>query len=390
MVKEFEMRKNASQMARAKIGKSGKINPRKLSRFALDNDIFQRITTVPQGKNHGLVIFIDLSGSMGHIIKQTFEQAISLATFCRKENLPFEILGFSDRAHGMYHLDSHYKPVEKDLAVHDQHFHIKQYLSSTMTSAEYRRAVENMLYVGDSQNKRHYYDLTPDSEQLSGTPLNETVIASIDIVSEFKSKYRLDIVNTIFLTDGMGGCPNNYYGAKREVTDYAYSEAYSHKWEYFNINRDAIYLQDKRSGYRVRIEEKTNQYNDGFCVTRGLIELAKKITGAKYTGYMISDRRGAANMVYDYEYTQVDWSTRKLQMSNLTKQFTNDGFISSQKFGFDEYFFVSNDSLRIEDNKIEVNAGQTKGAITRAFVKSLNKRGLQRMFLNKFVQNLAV
>jgi hypothetical protein len=77
------------------------------------------------------------------------------------------------------------------------------------------------------------------------------------------------------------------------------------------------------------------------------------------------------------------------QITAFNKKVVADGFYSSKKFGFDEYFFVLQENLRINDQQIAVDSSATKNAIAKAFSKSLNKRGLQRMFLNKFVQNLA-
>lgn len=388
MIKEFEMRKNATQLSRAKISKSGKLDPRKLARYSMDADIFQRVSSVPQGKNHGLVIFLDLSGSMSGCIKDTFEQSIMLASFCRKTNIPYEILGFSDRAHAKYsnHNKQYWNQKIGDLDVGGAHFHIKQYLSSAMNASQHREAVSNMLFSAWSISAYSYYPLTPDTEQLSGTPLDEAVIASIDIVSEFKSKYRLDIVNSIFLTDGFGGNNNATISGFRESSWDGKTTTYPTQ-TYFDVARDAVYLEHKRTGTRVRMRSEVNQYQDGFSATRALIEIAQKVTGAKYTGYMICDRHQAAHTVYDYEFKFVDHGLRLQQRKSLIKQFTDNGFISSKKFGFGEYFFVATKNLKVQES-LEIS-GETKGAITRSFMKSLNSRGLQRMFLNKFVEQLA-
>ena len=51
------------------------------------------------------------------------------------------------------------------------------------------------------QNKIQW-SYVPYAIQLTGTPLDQTIMASIPIHNEFKKKYRLDIVNQIFLSDG--------------------------------------------------------------------------------------------------------------------------------------------------------------------------------------------
>lgn len=380
MVKEFEMRKNASQLARVKVGKSGKINPKKLSRFNLDQDIFQRVMSVPEGKNHGLVLFIDLSGSMQSLIQKTFEQAVLLTMFCKKVNIPFEVYGFSDHYNkSQYEISKEpmYKPTNGDLLCHTPNMHIKQYLSSTMSSTQYRAAVNDMLLVGKIHKDYDNYGYMPPTEHLYGTPLDEAIIASIDLVSEFKQGYKLDMVNTIFLTDGLGSVTRQY--VEDDKLRYAYGD-------------DTIYVQHKETKYRVRMENKLkgSKNDDGFTSTRALIELAKKITGSKYTGYYITtSKRDMINFVYPYEFNHISYNATNTQKKSLLTRINSEGFYSCNYFGFDEYFFVLSENLKIEDNKLDVEAGAKKNVISKAFMKSLNSRGLQRMFLNKFVQNLA-
>jgi hypothetical protein len=385
MVKEFEMRKNASQLARARVGKSGKINPKKLARYNMDTDIFQRITNVPQGKNHGLVMFIDLSGSMCDIIGSVFEQAIVLTQFCKKVNLPFEVYGFSDSlvAVEKFGLNTDGQPYSycqlkpNDLCVNDRSFHLKQYLSNTMPSNVYREAVQNMLFVGAAYNRDRYghYDLVPDTERLQSTPLDEAIIASIDVVSEFKRNYRLDNVNSIFLTDGQGGMSNHMVGDNNRAIWMSY--------------KSSVYLQHKQTKDRVRVQSllKSNDSRDDFMYTRAIIELAQKTTGAKYTGYFIANKREICRMNHPYEYSYSNGYNE--QIKNMGKRIVDNGFLASTKFGFAEYFMVLNNNLKIEESKIDVAPDAKKGVLARAFIKSMNTRGLQRMFLNRFIENIA-
>jgi hypothetical protein len=89
LAKEFEMRKNAEQHSRAKISKSGEINMSKISDYHFTDDIFKKIMTVPNGKSHGLVMFIDWSGSMANHIHSTIKQMLTLVLFCLQVNIPF-------------------------------------------------------------------------------------------------------------------------------------------------------------------------------------------------------------------------------------------------------------------------------------------------------------
>jgi hypothetical protein len=242
-----------------------------------------------------------------------------------------------------------------------------------MNGMQYRAAVNNLLYVGASQMS----GFTPSREILYGTPLDESILSSIELVSEFKTGYRLDIVNCIFLTDGQGATNNQFFNSNSKL-------------DYYRSN-DTVYLQHKNCKNRVRLKSlfKNNRYTDYFQTTRGLIEIAKQITGAKYTGYLITNKSNIINTVFNYEFNFIDHITSHQQRKSLSKKITEDGYFASNSFGFDEYFFVEPSNLRVTEQAINVDANAKKGAISKAFMKSLNSRGLQRMFLNKFVDNLA-
>ena len=94
LVKEFEMKKNAKMYARASQDKTGVIDPNKLHTYKFAEDIFKKITTVPNQKNHGMVFLLDWSGSMQHHLLPTVEQLLNLVMFCRKINIPFSVYKF--------------------------------------------------------------------------------------------------------------------------------------------------------------------------------------------------------------------------------------------------------------------------------------------------------
>ena len=69
MVKEFEMKKSADAYARATTSKTGMLDMGQLHTYKYNDDIFAKVTTLPGAKNHGLVMFLDWSGSMAGNLK---------------------------------------------------------------------------------------------------------------------------------------------------------------------------------------------------------------------------------------------------------------------------------------------------------------------------------
>ena len=84
MVKELECKKSAAY-ARATTSRTGVLDCTKLH-YKYNDDIFKKVTILPDGKNHGLVFVLDWSGSMGVILDTvTSSEFIS---FCRKVKIP--------------------------------------------------------------------------------------------------------------------------------------------------------------------------------------------------------------------------------------------------------------------------------------------------------------
>ena len=73
LVKEFECRKAASSYARASTSRTGVLDTTKLHTYRYNEDLFKKVTTLADGKNHGLVYILDWSGSVSytHLTLQT-------------------------------------------------------------------------------------------------------------------------------------------------------------------------------------------------------------------------------------------------------------------------------------------------------------------------------
>ena len=95
MAQQFELRKAATAYKKTSIAKTGKLNEDKLWAYKITEDLFQRALIVPDGKNHGILMYVDLSGSMYKNMSGTVDQLMTVAAFCRKVNIPFDVYGFS-------------------------------------------------------------------------------------------------------------------------------------------------------------------------------------------------------------------------------------------------------------------------------------------------------
>ena len=96
LVKEFECRKSADAYARAGQSKTGVLDTSRLHTYKYNEDLFKKVTVIPDGKNHGLIFLLDWSGSMSNEILATVKQVLNLTAFCKKVQIPFEVYAFTN------------------------------------------------------------------------------------------------------------------------------------------------------------------------------------------------------------------------------------------------------------------------------------------------------
>src|SRR5210317_2009499 len=214
LVKEFEMKKAATAYKRASTDKTGIIDPLKLPNYKFSDDIFKRLTIVPDGKNHGMMMLLDWSGSMSDTLMNTVEQLLNLVEFVKKVNIPFEVYFFtSERGYDEKRKCFNYK--DGDWMFED--FNLVNCFSHRMTKKEFELAGMYMYHMAQYYNASYVYhrDFDADLEMaryngfgvpgqfyLGNTPLNEALVFCSKLIPMFKSKYDIEKMTFITLTDG--------------------------------------------------------------------------------------------------------------------------------------------------------------------------------------------
>jgi hypothetical protein len=389
LVKEFELKRNASQFARAKVAKTGELNLDKIFSYKFNDDLFQRVTKIPGGKNHGMVMFIDWSGSMSDNITQTIEQTLVLADFCKKVNIPFRVFSFTDSGGGVimdykkYKYGPEYwskktknfsaKPI--DLALSRNGYASFELLSNNMTSAQYNFAQKKLLQFGAIYSKSRYSRMgdVPDGWELNSTPLNEAIVFANHFVPMFKETYKLDIVNTIFLTDGDGNFTdqiittdgnqqnaNTYYGLRyRELAN--------------------IIVTDPRT-------KISGHAKPGQSITAALLDLLRNRTGTNLVGYFIMP---TASKKVVQRVLDISGLTHQEDTHNIINKIRKDKFYSLSTYAYDKYFLVSANDLVINDEEMTVTTDTSKRDLMKAFIKNRQSKLMNRILLNKFIEEIA-
>lgn len=355
LVKEFEAKKAAEMYARINISKTGVIDTNKLHSYKYNDDIFRRLTNIPKGKNHGFIMFLDWSGSMQWNLKDTMKQLFSLCLFCKQIGVPFEVYAFKDNG-----CDNPFTYIGQENVIGASTLVLRNFLSSRMNIQELNFAM-TMLWCAANRN-------WINCDGMGGTPLNHAIMIAPKLVDDFRAKNKLEIVNTIFLTDGES---NPSDGIKNETTP-------------------RIPNQSRRYFYVDPMTRKTYDwfpwgYGMSGDNTNTLLRILKDRTGCNLVGFFLFGN--SFNKFSSQFNLRGDWDNLK----KIQKYWNDNKFYPIKSAGYDEYYVI--DSKAMKDTKNELLIDNTKKntakQMAKAFSKFAQKKTVNRVLLRQFVDRVA-
>ena len=359
MVQQFQMKQAADADKRTSIAKTGVLDTVNMINYRWSEDVFLKNEVHADGKNHGIVMYIDWSGSMNGILKDTIEQLLILTEFCQKVNIPFDVYAFSSKRigetdeHGSYIDGEQYITDDSDNSLMRPHvFSLLQFLSSDMKTNEYKKAVQELYYLGMQHKNWSGRYLIPEGFDTGCTPLNEAVVSAIQMVPAFQAKHNVQIVNTVFLTDGDGHSmgASGYY-AKSHVHD---SKT---KKDYFVANgrygtETAVYLQ-----------------------------ILRERTGANIIGIRLHESKNIKPLQYRYFNDQ--------DMTPYASSWKKHNFCSVVTDGYDRLFIVRG-NLRVETDILDNVADDASLVkLKNAFMKGATNAKGSRVIASQIIDIIA-
>ncbi len=200
MVKEFEMRKTARRFARARQSTKGSLDVNVLHKYKYEDNLFKQVTHLDDDQSHGMIMLIDYSGSMSSILPKVIRQLLTLVTFCKRVNIPFEVYGFTNPI-GYDGNRKKLASIKHHLtAVHMDNCHVFKLIDSSMSKKVYEEAFK-VLFAQTGPNRKSWMG---NMEIMSGTPLDAAILTMYHHIEAFKSKHNVQKMNFITLTDGDG------------------------------------------------------------------------------------------------------------------------------------------------------------------------------------------
>ena len=409
MVKEFEMKKAAISYSRSKQARTGTIDTNKIHSYKFNDDIFRRLNIEPSGKNHGIVSFLDMSGSMSNNFRGAMDQLICLAMFCRRVGIPHRFYGFTSAMAQTCSSPDHRTRLQRKFIdkerimrrlnkafVYPSHeFDLIELFNEKMSLKEFNTMVGSLLvaaakasygypdehvtknnfqhanqYVHDIMGYHHtlrYFDL-------GSTPLNSALLVSRDLLRKFRKEKNIQILNFVCITDGESD-PAHYCtieGLRLREHSFPYNQGKHSK----NVN---IFVDEESR------MQTTVAFENAYEITGMYARIVRDSQNINFIGfYIISSAHEARNVLYRY-MNSYDYE------SYLTKYRKEGSVVVPKMLNFDE-FYIINGGKKLEAQQTNLGSSYdlTKNQLAKAFIGAQNKRGASRVILSRFIEKIAV
>ena len=419
MAKEFEMRQTALSSRHAFTGKTGKLDMNRLAKYQIVDDVFKRVTYLPDGKNHGVNILLDWSGSICNEVQDLLEQTFILTMFCRKVNIPHRVYLFSDNiSKRQVEVDDHTSYWR------DRCGYLVEIFSNEMNSKEYKEMFLNMStlynhYMTDNirygrggkfakklegwnnwfegcqfidPDQYGYIDMPTDvyptsKYSLGGTPLDTTLVAMRGLLPKFNKAYGIEKSILTVITDGYSHSADILKLSDKEQEEQREQMGDGDSWD-FGQERDII---DPINGrvYPYEVKERRYYRND-FKKTQNLLDWVSKTTGVTVTGYFVCGRKGdmisllqscgEIENTYDHDGTiQTMWTKARKEGVVIKVHGYNKLFLTSASN-------LGTDGTESLDDEL---IGAKKATILSKFKKNQNAKSTSRFLTNEFIKEIA-
>ena len=374
LVKEFECRKSADSYARATTARTGVLDCTKLHTYKYNEDLFRKVTTLADGKNHGLVFVLDWSGSMGNVLQDTLKQLFNLMWFCKKASIPFEVYAFTNE----YPKEPTEETLREDYTQHAYQkregliavgpwFSMMNIFSSSVKMKELEQQMNNFYRLSYNMTRWSTAPI-PTGLSLSGTPLNEAFISLHQILPHFKKQYKVQKVQCVVLTDGEAG------GMK-------YHKEVQRRWEdgpFLGIGsvQANAFLRNRKTGNTYSFDCEWWQMSDIF-----LKDLRDTFADVSFIGIRVLESRDAGGFIRRY----TGWGPK---FEKIQKVWKKDRAFALYDAGYHTYFGMSATALS-NNSEFDVDEGASKAKIKSAFVKSLKNKKMNKKVLGEFIELIA-
>jgi len=207
--------------------------------------------------------------------------------------------------------------------------------------------------------------------KLGGTPLNDAILVSRDLLKKFRKEKNIQIMNFVCITDGESNCPQYY------------------KFEGGRFYHAGVNSYQKSNTTRIFIDEEskmqtTINFPDYSDITGMYARIVRQSQNATFVGFYIVGG--------PYDVRHVTYRYLKNDSEKVQAQFKKEkSAVVPKMLNFDEFYIIQGGkNLQAQQAKFDAAQDLKKGQLARAFISAQNKRGTSRAVLGRFIEKIAV
>jgi len=406
MVKEFEMRQSAAISAKAYTGKTGQLDMNRLAKYQIVDDVFKRAVYLPEGKNHGITVLIDWSGSISNVVPDLLEQAIILTMFCRKAQIPHRVYLFTDsygkRDLGMstnlieiFSNEQSSRDYKQSLlnvsALYNAHaFSDRGWRGYEKFKAKWEGHFKEALKVDDSTRWVQIPHFVQGRYHLGGTPLDASLVYLRETLPKFNKQYSIEKSILTVITDGESHSSRLF--SRDKVQEQIQDQTVEGTNHYTPVEIEII---DPYNNKVYPIVKPVGKYNgsSNFRTTQHILEWISKSCNVSCTGYFIGTSRNDFYHIYDKirEDSRINSENHSyMRFDEWYKVAKKEGQVANIK-GYNKMFITSANLIKVDDEDTldDKFIGATKTSVLAAFKRNRKSKTTSRFLTNEFIKEIS-
>ena len=402
MAKEFEMKQTAKRAAKAFTAKTGQLDMNRIAKYQIVDDVFKRVTYLPDGKNHGITVLLDWSGSIYKEVRDILEQTFILTEFCRKVQIPYRVYLFSDcmrngdegNRHGTGNLVEIFSDKMRPKEYLDMFDNMCSLWNNYFANIVWGRAFRKHLTTYNNwfsgfeyfdPNQGGYIDLenhmSPYEYTLGGTPLNHCLLGLRRMLPEFNKEYGIEKSILTVITDGYSHESDILQKSDGERADWdEQRDSIEDKWS-------AQYERDLIDPYSRKVYpyETARQHNE-FQRTQSLLHWLSEECNVNVTGYFCLSGKSALYSLMHYIKKEGIYEDYNAMWRRIRK----DGEVV-EAHGYNKLFLTAANKLGVqgEDELADEFIDAKKVRVLAAFKRNQKAKTTSRFLTNEFIKEIA-
>ena len=221
----------------------------------------------------------------------------------------------------------------------------------------------------------------PSCMHLGSTPLNQALATMIDIIPKFKSKYNIEKLSFITLTDGASDSGEGI------VDDITYDEQNKNRQIQTQNVDGRLVINVKGKNYDLQSASKFGYGSER--LTTLLLEIIKQKFNTNNIGFYLIPAKSRRHLSWAVDNYDSRGNYTGYDLDSVMKDLTKDNVHLTSKSGYDKYFITVGNTKVQSADLTSLESGAKTSDIKRLFRKSMTGRLKSRVLLNNFIEEVA-